>query len=66
MSHTISSRKLTLHSTDRRPVTGRHGAMSCRAYGLRSRLWDSDGDKRMVWDSQGSSGYVDLLDERLP
>jgi hypothetical protein len=33
---------------------------------LRSRLVDSEGDKRMVWDSQGSSGYVDLFDERLP
>jgi hypothetical protein len=33
---------------------------------LRSRLMDEEGDKRMVWDSMGSSGYVDLLDERLP
>ena len=40
--------------------------MEYRPDGLRSRLFDSDGDKRMVWDSQGSSGYQDLLEERLP
>jgi len=37
-----------------------------RPDGLRSRLVDTEGDKRMVWDSQGSSGYVDLLEENLP
>jgi hypothetical protein len=39
--------------------------MSYWADGLRSRLWHSEGDKQMVWDSQGSSGYQDLLEERL-
>jgi len=40
--------------------------MQYRPDGLRSRLVDTEGDKRMVWDSQGSSGYVDLLEENLP
>jgi hypothetical protein len=26
----------------------------------------SGGDKQMVWDRMGSSGYVDLLEERAP
>jgi len=39
--------------------------MQYRLDGLRSRLVDTEGDKRMVWDSQGSSGYVDLLEENL-
>jgi hypothetical protein len=33
---------------------------------LRSRLSESEGDKRMVWDSQGSSGYQDLVQEWIP
>jgi hypothetical protein len=40
--------------------------MSYRTAELRHRLQDSEGDKRMVWDSQGSSGYNDLLEENLP
>jgi hypothetical protein len=35
------------------------------ADGLRHRLVDTEGDKRMVWDSQGPTGYVDLVQERL-
>jgi YD repeat-containing protein len=43
---------------------GSRNTMSYRALdGLRHRLFDSEGDKRMVWDSQGSSGYRDLLEE---
>jgi RHS repeat-associated protein len=45
---------------------GSRNTMSYRALdGLRHRLFDSEGDKRMVWDSQGSSGYKDLLEESL-
>jgi hypothetical protein len=33
---------------------------------LFAQLWDSEGDKRMVWDSQGTSGYIDLLEENTP
>jgi YD repeat-containing protein len=46
--------------------SGARNTMSYRADGLRHRLVDSEGDKQMVWDSQGSSGYGDLLQERLP
>jgi len=38
--------------------------MSYRTDGLRYQLYDSEGDKRMLWDSQGSSGFGDLLEER--
>jgi YD repeat-containing protein len=44
---------------------GSRNTMSYRTDGLRYRLQDSEGDKRMVWDSQGSSGYQDLLEENL-
>jgi hypothetical protein len=37
--------------------------MSYRADGLRAHLVDAEGDHPMVWDSQGSSGYQDLLEE---
>jgi hypothetical protein len=40
--------------------------MSYRADGLRYRLWDAEADLRMVWDSQGTSGYQDLLEESEP
>jgi hypothetical protein len=30
------------------------------------RLVGSEGDKRMVWDELGYTGYIDLLQERLP
>ena len=40
--------------------------MSYRADGLRHQLGDSEGSKLMVWDELGSSGYIDLLQERLP
>jgi len=40
--------------------------MQYRPDNLRSHLADSEGDKAMVWDSQGSSGYVDLLEEDAP
>ncbi len=43
---------------------GSRNTMSYRVDGLRYRLWDSEGDKRMVWDSQGTSGYGDLLEEK--
>ena len=46
--------------------SGARNTMSYRTDGLRSRLFDEEGDKQMVWDSQGSSGYQDLLQERLP
>ena len=45
---------------------GTLNTMSYRSDGLRSQLADSEGNKAMVWDSQGSSGYQDLLQERLP
>jgi len=45
---------------------GERNTMSYRADGLRFRLSDSEGDRRMVWDSQGSSGYQDLLEENVP
>ena len=38
--------------------------MSYRFDGLRYGLSDSEGEKRMVWDSLGTSGYTDLLEER--
>ncbi len=43
---------------------GSRNTMSYRSDGLRHRLADSESDKLMVWDSQGSSGYSDLLQER--
>jgi uncharacterized protein RhaS with RHS repeats len=43
--------------------SGVRNTMSYRADGLRHRLVDTDGDKRMVWDSQGPTGYVDLVEE---
>jgi YD repeat-containing protein len=39
--------------------------MSYRPDRLRHRLADSEGDKLRVWDEQGYSGYIDLLQERL-
>jgi YD repeat-containing protein len=42
---------------------GTRNTMSYRADGLRAHLVDADGDHPMVWDSQGSSGYQDLLEE---
>jgi hypothetical protein len=45
---------------------GSRNTMSYRADGLRGHLVDAEGDKVMVWDSEGSSGYQDLLQERLP
>jgi uncharacterized protein RhaS with RHS repeats len=45
---------------------GSRNTMSYRADGLRAHLVDEEGDKAQVWDSQGSSGYQDLLQERLP
>jgi len=45
---------------------GRRNTMLYRWDGLRTKLHDSEGDKRMVWDSEGGSGYQDLLDERMP
>jgi YD repeat-containing protein len=44
------------------------GALNTMAYrpdGLRTRLVDEEGDKAQVWDSQGSSGYQDLLEEAI-
>lgn len=46
--------------------SGVRNTMLYRADGLRFQFWDEEGDKRMVWDSQGTSGYQDLLQERLP
>lgn len=40
--------------------------MSYRADGLRYRLADAEKDLRMVWDSQGTSGYQDVLEENQP
>jgi hypothetical protein len=37
--------------------------MAYRADSLRHRLADSEGDKRMVWDELGYTGYVDLVEE---
>ena len=45
--------------------SGAVNTMQYRPDGLRSRLSDSEADKRMVWDSLGSSGYVDLLEENF-
>ena len=45
---------------------GERQTMSYRSDGLRTALQDEEGDKRMVWDSQGSSGYQDVLEERTP
>ncbi|MBM3459367.1 MAG: hypothetical protein FJX77_12660 [Armatimonadetes bacterium] len=39
--------------------------MSYRTDGLRHRLVDSEGDKLMVWDVPGQTGYGDLVEERL-
>ena len=40
--------------------------MSYRSDNLRHSLADTEGLKKMVWDEQGSSGYIDLLQENLP
>jgi len=40
--------------------------MAYRSDNLRHRLVDSEGNKLMVWDEQGYSGYIDLAEERLP
>jgi YD repeat-containing protein len=45
---------------------GSINSMSYRWDNLRHRLFDSEGDKRMVWDDLGSSGYKDLLSEETP
>ena len=39
--------------------------MSYRWDNLRHQLWDSDGNKLMVWDDTGTSGYKDVFQERL-
>jgi hypothetical protein len=39
--------------------------MTYRWDNLRHQLEDGEGNKLMVWDELGSSGYVDLLQERL-
>jgi hypothetical protein len=39
------------------------GFLSSRTDRLRYRLADNEGDKRMVWDVPGNSGYGDLLEE---
>ncbi len=44
---------------------GIRNTMSYRTDGRRHRLTDTEGDKQMVWDSQGTSGYGDLLEERI-
>ena len=44
--------------------TGERNTMAYRWDGLRHKLQDADGDLRMVWDELGSSGYIDLLQER--
>lgn len=44
---------------------GTRNRMDYRVDGLRHRLWDSEGDKLMVWDVPGPTGYGDLLEERL-
>ena len=44
---------------------GSQHTMSYRTDGIRYQLWDEEGDKRMVWDVPGHSGYGDLLQERL-
>jgi hypothetical protein len=44
------------------------GSLNTMAYRydtLRVQLFDSEGDERIVCDSQGTSGYQDLLHERL-
>jgi len=46
--------------------SGGLNTMSYRWDNLRHRLADSEGAKLMVWDELGSSGYIDLLQERLP
>ncbi len=33
---------------------------------LRHELIDSEGEKLMVWDELGTSGYIDLLEEYQP
>src|SRR5438045_2951117 len=40
--------------------------MAYRADNLRHRLADSEGNKLMVWDELDYSGYIDLMEERLP
>ncbi len=45
---------------------GSRSTMSYRADGLRYQLWEDGQDLRMAWDSQGTSGYQDLLEENQP
>jgi YD repeat-containing protein len=46
--------------------TGGLNTMAYRADNLRHRAADSEGNKLMVWDELGHSGYIDLLEENLP
>lgn len=50
----------------RRTMTGTGNTMLYRRDGLRTKLHDGEGGKRMVWDDECSSGYKDLRNERQP
>ena len=43
---------------------GSRSTMAYRSDGLRTRFQDAAADRAMVWDSGGTSGYGDLLEER--
>jgi len=45
---------------------GTLNTMAYRYDNLRYQLWDSEGNKRMVWDEEGTSGYKDVLEENTP
>ena len=76
-----ATRRARLHARRRRLVPGRplnqligihtvDGTRNTMSYppldGLRQQLWDSEGNKQMVWHRPGDTGYGDLLQERLP
>jgi hypothetical protein len=47
-----------------------NGSLNTMSYhptdGLRNQLRDGEGNKQIIWDRQGTSGYGDLQQERLP
>ena len=42
---------------------GTRSTIGYLADGRRYKLWDQDADLRMRWDTEGTSGYQDLLQE---
>ena len=45
---------------------GGRNTMAYRADNLRHQLADNEATKLMVWDELGYSGYIDVVQERLP